>query len=62
VHTGPLEPLDAIDHFGRCATVELAELAGDRPLPVLEAELWGAAKEWRLKPTRVLTGVLWEKT
>ena len=59
--TGPLEPMDAIDRFGRCATAELAALAGDRPLPVLEAELWAAAKEWRVKPIRVLTGTLWEK-
>jgi hypothetical protein len=41
--------------------VELAALAGDRPLPVLEAELWAAAKEWRLKPVRALTGTLWER-
>ena len=59
--TGPLEPMDAIARFGRCATEELATLAGDRPLPVLEAELWAAAKEWRLKPVRILTGTLWEK-
>ena len=59
--TGPLEPMDAIERFGRCATAELAELAGGRPLPVLEAELWAAAREWRLKPVRVLTGTLWEK-
>jgi protein-disulfide isomerase-like protein with CxxC motif len=58
---GPLEPMDAIERFGRCATAELAELAGGRPLPVLEAELWEAAKEWRLKPVRVLTGTLWER-
>ena len=61
VETGPLEPLDAIDRFGRCATAELAALAGDRPLPVLEAELWAAARDWRLKPVRVLTGTLWER-
>ena len=61
VNTGPLEPMDAIGHFGRCATAELAALAGERPPPVLEAELWAAARDWRLKPTRVLTGTLWEK-
>lgn len=58
---GPLDPLDAISRFGRCATAELAALAGDRPLPVLEAELWAAARDWRLRPVRVLTGTLWEK-
>ena len=61
VETGPLEPMDAIHRFGRCATAELAALAGDRPLPVLEAELWAAARDWRLKPVRVLTGTLWER-
>ena len=35
----PLEPLEAIERFGRCATRELEELTG-RPRPVLEAELW----------------------
>ena len=55
--TGPLAPMDAIGRFGRCATAELAELAGSTPLPVLEAELWAAAREWRLRPIRVL----WDK-
>lgn len=59
--SGPIEPMNAIERFGRCATVELAELAGERPLPVLEAELWAAARDWRLRPTRVLTGTLWER-
>jgi protein-disulfide isomerase-like protein with CxxC motif len=36
---GPLEPLDAIRRFGRCATREL-ELLSDRPSPALEADLW----------------------
>jgi putative protein-disulfide isomerase len=53
-----LEPLEAIERFGRCATRELEELTG-RPRPVLEAELWALAREWRLKPVPVLTGTLW---
>ena len=53
------EPLEAIERFGRCATAEVAELSG-RPRPVLEAELWALAREWRLKPVPVLTGTLWE--
>ena len=59
VNGGALEPLDAIERFGRCATRELEELS-DRPGPVVEAELWQAAKEWKLRPVRVLTGTLWE--
>ncbi len=53
------DPLEAIERFGRCATREVEELSG-RPRPVVEAELWALAREWRLKPVPVLTGVLWE--
>jgi len=53
------EPLELIAHFGRCATREIEELTG-RPRVVVEAELWGLAREWRLKPVTVLTGTLWE--
>lgn len=59
VNSGTLEPLDAIARFGRCATRELIELSG-RPLPVLQAELWGLARDWKLKPVPALTGTLWE--
>jgi predicted DsbA family dithiol-disulfide isomerase len=59
VNLGPLEPLDAIERFGRCATRELVELA-ERPQPVIEAELWGLARDWKLKPVPALTGTLWE--
>ena len=59
VNEGALEPQAAIRRFGRCATREL-ELLAERPLPVLEAELWEMARDWKLKPVRVLTGVLWE--
>lgn len=53
------EPLAVIERFGRAATTEIVELTG-RPRVVVEAELWGLAKEWRLKAVPVLTGVLWE--
>ena len=53
------EPLAAIAHFGRCATAELVELSG-RPRPVIEAELWSLARDWRLRPVSVLAGTLWE--
>jgi hypothetical protein len=59
VNEGALEPLDAIRRFGRCATREL-EILAEKPLPVLEAELWGLARDWKLKPVRALTGTLWE--
>lgn len=56
---GSLEPLDAIERFGMCATAELQELSG-RPRPVVEAELWSLAKDWKLRPVDALTGTLWE--
>ena len=55
----PAEPVEAIERFGRCATREIEELSR-RPRPVVEAELWALAREWRLKAIPVLTGVLWE--
>jgi hypothetical protein len=59
VNEGALEPLDAIRRYGRCATREL-ELLAERPLPVLEAELWAMARDWKLKPVAALTGTIWE--
>lgn len=59
----PPEPLEVIDQSygtGRSATAEIEALTG-RPRVVVEAELWGLAREWRLKPTPVLTGTLWER-
>jgi hypothetical protein len=56
---GALAPLDAIQRFGRCATREL-ELLAEKPLPVLEAELWAMARDWKLKPVSALTGTIWE--
>lgn len=59
VNDGPLEPIDAIARFGSCATRELEELA-QRPRPVLESDLWGLARDWKLKPVPALTGTMWE--
>lgn len=59
VNEGPLEPIGAIRHFGRCATRELEVLA-DRPGPVVQAELWALARDWKLKPVSALTGTIWE--
>jgi hypothetical protein len=61
VNEGPLEPMDAIRHFGRCATRELEVLA-DRPSPLVQAELWALARDWKLKPVSALTGTMWELT
>ncbi len=42
VNEGALEPMEAVRRFGRCATREL-EVLSEKPLPVLEAELWEMA-------------------
>jgi predicted DsbA family dithiol-disulfide isomerase len=60
VNEGVLEPLDAIGRFGRCASRELEVLA-DRPAPVMQAELWELARDWKLKPEPALIGTLWER-
>jgi hypothetical protein len=60
VNEGPLEPLEAIRRFGRCATRELEVLA-DRPGPVIEAEVWTLARDWKLRPVSALTGTIWER-
>jgi predicted DsbA family dithiol-disulfide isomerase len=56
---GALEPLDAVERFGTCATREL-EILSDRARPELEAELWTLARDGKLKPIQVLTGTLWQ--
>jgi hypothetical protein len=53
------DPVAAIERFGRCASRELEELTG-RPGPVLRAELWGMARDWKLRPVGVLGGTFWE--
>jgi predicted DsbA family dithiol-disulfide isomerase len=60
VNEGSLEPLEAIRRFGRCATRELEVLAA-RPRPVVEAELWGLARDWELQPVSALTGTIWAR-
>jgi hypothetical protein len=51
--------LEAISRFGRMATREVEEVC-DLPTPRANAELWQLASDWKLKPTKVLTGHLWE--
>jgi putative protein-disulfide isomerase len=59
VRTEPADPLEAIRLFGRCTTRELEELTG-KPGPVLRAEVWSLARDWRLKPVTVGGGRFWE--
>jgi putative protein-disulfide isomerase len=49
---------EAVKRFGRIATPEVAAVCG-RPVPLVAAELWRRASEWRLRAERALTGVLW---
>jgi hypothetical protein len=49
----------ALRRFGRMATREIEEVCL-LPEPRANAELWRMATEWQVKPTRVLTGYLWE--
>jgi putative protein-disulfide isomerase len=51
--------LAALRRFGRMATPEV-EAVCDLPGPRAGAELWRLAADWRVKPVRVLTGMLWE--
>jgi predicted DsbA family dithiol-disulfide isomerase len=49
----------ALARFGRMASAEV-EAVCDLPGPRANAELWRLAAEWRVRPVRVLTGMLWE--
>jgi predicted DsbA family dithiol-disulfide isomerase len=51
--------LTALGRFGRMASPEV-EAVCDLPGPRANAELWRLAAEWRVRPVRVLTGMLWE--
>jgi putative protein-disulfide isomerase len=53
------EALEVVQRFGRAATREVEAVTG-KPRPVVEAELWSLAREWRLRAVPVLTGTLWE--
>jgi predicted DsbA family dithiol-disulfide isomerase len=49
----------ALRRFGMMASREIEVVCG-LPEPRAQAELWRLASEWKVKPTRVLTGHLWE--
>ncbi len=53
------DALEALRIHGRLATPEVAAVC-DLPGPRAAAELWRLATEWRVRPTRFLTGELWE--
>ena len=55
----PPDVAAALSRFGRMAGVEV-EAVCDLPEPRAQAELWRLAGELRARPTRVLTGRLWE--
>ena len=52
-------PQQALARFGRMATREIEEVCGLKG-PRAEGELWQLALDFEVKPTRVLTGWLWE--
>jgi len=54
------DPVEVVLSLGRVATREVEEISGQPP-PVVRAELWAAAREWRLRATPILTGELWER-
>jgi putative protein-disulfide isomerase len=49
----------ALARFRRMASVEVEAVCG-LAAPPANAELWRLAAEWRVKPVRALTGLLWE--
>ena len=51
--------VEALRRYGRLATAEVEAICG-LATPPAAAELWRLATEWKVKPTRVLTGYLWE--
>jgi putative protein-disulfide isomerase len=53
------ETVEAVERFGRATTQEVELLTG-KPGPVVRAELWDAARDWRLRPIPVSGGELWE--
>lgn len=53
--------LEALGRFGQMAGAEIEAVSGLAEVPA-QAELWRLATEWKVKPTRVLTGHLWDLT
>jgi predicted DsbA family dithiol-disulfide isomerase len=50
---------EALGRFGRMSTREI-EVVCDLAGPQAQVQLWALAVDWKVKPTRVLTGWLWE--
>jgi predicted DsbA family dithiol-disulfide isomerase len=57
--TSPPDVMQALKAFERLATAEL-EAVCELALPPLNAELWSLARDWKVRPIRVLTGYLWQ--
>lgn len=55
----PPETIEAVERFGRVTTQEAETLTG-KPGPVVRAELWTAARDWKLRAVPVLGGEIWE--
>jgi Thioredoxin len=53
------DTIEAVERFGRAATEEVEVLTG-KPRPVVRAELWQAARDWKLRAEPVLGGEIWE--
>jgi putative protein-disulfide isomerase len=54
----PPDVVEAVERFGRVTTKEAEVLTG-KPGPVVRAELWDAARDWRLRVESVLGGEFW---
>jgi hypothetical protein len=55
----PPEAVEAVERFGRATTKEVEVLTA-KPGPVVRAELWEAARDWKLRAAPVLGGEIWE--
>ena len=45
---GPPDAAEVVERFGRSTTKEVEVLTG-KPAPVVRAELWDAARDWKLR-------------
>jgi protein-disulfide isomerase-like protein with CxxC motif len=57
----PPSPAEVVARFGTVTTPEVQEIC-DVAGPRAASELWQLAAEWRVRPRRVLTGELWERS
>ena len=55
----PSQALAVVQRFGRATTREVEVVCG-KARPLVEAELWSAASQWRVRAVPELTGTIWE--